>query len=65
MDQIPYGEAHFYQGKLIRCQNYHGNYACSCGGLAMSGGDGMDSSIELLTIRCTWAPVALFHRARN
>jgi hypothetical protein len=40
MDWIPYGEAHFYQGELIRCQSYHGDYACSCLGFAMPGGDG-------------------------
>jgi hypothetical protein len=65
MDRIPYGEAHFYQGELIRCQSYHGNYACSCGGVAMSDGNGMDSSIEVLSIRCMWTPVAMFYHAMN
>jgi hypothetical protein len=30
--------------ELIRCLSDHGNYACSHGGVAMLGGDGMDSS---------------------
>jgi hypothetical protein len=44
MDQILHGEARFYQGMLIRCQSYHGDYASSGGGVAMSSGDGMDPS---------------------
>jgi hypothetical protein len=28
---------------LIQRQSYHGDYACSLGIVAMSGGDGMDS----------------------
>jgi hypothetical protein len=38
------GEACFYQGVLIQCQSYHDDYACSFGGVAMSGSDGMDFS---------------------
>jgi hypothetical protein len=40
VDWIPYGEAHLYQGELIRCQSDHDDYACSCGRVVMSGGDG-------------------------
>jgi hypothetical protein len=39
MDYIPYGEARFYQGDLIRCQGYHDDYACSCQRVAMLGSD--------------------------
>jgi hypothetical protein len=44
VDRISYGEAHLYQGELIQCQSDHDNYACSHGGVAMSGDDMMDSS---------------------
>jgi hypothetical protein len=44
MDRISYGEAQFYQGKLIRCQNDHDDYACPCVKVPMSSVDGMDSS---------------------
>jgi hypothetical protein len=54
MDRISYGEAHFYQEKLIRCQSYHGNYVCSGGGDAMSRGDGMDSSSRVPLVRSVW-----------
>jgi hypothetical protein len=46
--RIFYGEAHLYQGKLIQCQSYHGDYACSRGGVAMSGGDGTCSRTQVL-----------------
>jgi hypothetical protein len=39
MDRIPHREALFYQGELIQCLSYHVDYACSCGGVAMSSGD--------------------------
>jgi hypothetical protein len=65
MDQISYGEAHLYQGKFIWCQSYNGDYVHSCGGVAMSDDDGMDSSTQLLAVRCVWAPVAMSCRARH
>jgi hypothetical protein len=34
-------------GVLIQCQSYHGDYACSYGEVAMSGGDEMDSSTQM------------------
>jgi hypothetical protein len=63
--RILYGEACFYQGMLIQCQTYHANYACSYGGVAMSGGDGMDSSTQVPVVRHAWAPVATSCRARH
>jgi hypothetical protein len=39
-------------GELILCQNYHGHYACSCGGVAMSNTDRIDSSTQVLAVRC-------------
>jgi hypothetical protein len=65
LDQIPFGEARLYQGVLIRCQSYHGNYACSFCGAAMSGDDGTDSSTEVPTVRCAWVPAALSYHARH
>jgi hypothetical protein len=44
VDEISYGEACLYQVKLIRCQSDHDDYASSCGGVAMSGGDVMNSN---------------------
>jgi hypothetical protein len=47
VDQIFYGEAHPFQGEFIRCQSDHGDYACSRGGVAKSGGDGTDCSTQM------------------
>jgi hypothetical protein len=58
-------EARFYQGVLIRYQGYHDDYACSCGGAAMSDGDVIDSSTHVHVVRCVWVPVAMSHRARH
>jgi hypothetical protein len=65
MDWIPYGEAHFYQGKLIQYQSYHADYACSYGGVSMSSGDGMDSNIQVLAVRHVWAPVAMSYCTKH
>jgi hypothetical protein len=65
MYRIPYEEARFYQGELIRCQSYHDDYAYSCGRVAMSGGDGMDFSTQVPAVKYTWAPVATSCRARH
>jgi hypothetical protein len=43
VDQISYGEARLYQGELIQCRNDHDDYACSHGGVGMSGSDETDS----------------------
>jgi hypothetical protein len=56
-DQILRGEAHFYQGVLIQHQSYHGDYACSFGGVAMSRGNGMDFSTRVPAVRHAWATV--------
>jgi hypothetical protein len=53
-DRILHGEARFYQGMLIRCQSYHGDYVCTIGRVAMSGGDEMDSYTRVPTARCAW-----------
>jgi hypothetical protein len=65
MDHISYGEAHRYQGMLIRCQSNHANYACSCGRIAMSCGDGMGSCTQVPAVRCVWAPVGVSYCARH
>jgi hypothetical protein len=65
MDWNPYGEDRFYQGELIWCQSYHGDYACSCGDVIMSGSDGMDSNTQVLIVRRAWAPVATSSRDRH
>jgi hypothetical protein len=65
MDQISYGEARFYHSRLIRCQSYHGDYACSDGGGSTSGGDEMDFSTRVPVIRSTWAPMAMSYRTKH
>jgi hypothetical protein len=65
MDQIPYGETRFYQGELIRCQSYYDDYTCSCGGVIVSDGDGMDSNTQVSVVRCTWVPVVMSYRDRH
>jgi hypothetical protein len=40
---------------LIRCQSDLGDYVCPCGGVAMSGGDGTNSSIQVHVVRHAWA----------
>jgi hypothetical protein len=37
---------------LIRCQGNHDDYACLCGGVAMSDGDSMGSSDQVHGARC-------------
>jgi hypothetical protein len=65
MDRIPRGEARLYQGMLIRCQRYRGDYVCSFGGATMLDGDGMSSSTQVLIVRCTWVSVVLSYQARH
>jgi hypothetical protein len=55
----------FYQGILIHCQSYHGDYVCSFDGVVMSGGNRMDSSTQVLVVKRVWAPVATSCRARQ
>jgi hypothetical protein len=42
-------------GELIRCQSEHGDYACSRDGVAVSGGNGMNSNTRVLVARCLGA----------
>jgi hypothetical protein len=65
MDRTPYGEAHFYQGEPILRQSHHDDYACSCYGVAMSGGDRVDFITQVPAVRCAWAPVVMSCRARH
>jgi hypothetical protein len=51
--------------RAYRRQSYHGDYVFSCAGVAMSGGDEMDSSTQVHIVRCTWVPVALSYHARH
>jgi hypothetical protein len=44
-------------GELIWCQGNHDIYACSRGGVAMSGDDGMDTSSQVPIVRRTWVIV--------
>jgi hypothetical protein len=46
-------------GELIRFQSDYGDYASSCGGVAMSNGDSMNSSTQVYVVRYTWAPVVM------
>jgi hypothetical protein len=45
-------------GGLIRCQSDRDDYAGSCGRVAMSGDDGMDSRTQEPVVRCMWVPAA-------
>jgi hypothetical protein len=65
LEQIPRGEAHHYQGVLIRCQSYRGDYACSFGRATVLDGDGMGSSTQVPTAKCAWVPVVLSYHARH
>jgi hypothetical protein len=47
LDRIPHGEAHFYQGMFIRCQSYHGDYACPFHEVEVSGGDETGSNTQV------------------
>jgi hypothetical protein len=39
--------------------------AHSCGGVATSGGDGMDSSTQVPVVKCTWLHVAMSSCVRH
>jgi hypothetical protein len=47
MDRIFHEELCPYRGYLIRCQNDHGDYTCSRGGVVMSDDDGTDLSTQV------------------
>jgi hypothetical protein len=49
----------FCQGILIQHQSYHDDYVCSFGGVAMSGGDGMDFSTRVCAARGAWVLAVL------
>jgi hypothetical protein len=55
----------FFQGVLIQCQSYHGDYVCSFGGVAMSGSDGMSSSTQVPAARHMWVPMVMSCRVRH
>jgi hypothetical protein len=48
-------------GEPIRCQSGHGDYACSQGGVVMSGGDETDLSTQVNVARRTWVLVVMPH----
>jgi hypothetical protein len=58
-------KAHLYQGVLIPCQSYHGDYAYPCGRVAMSDSDRTAFSTQLLVVRCTWVPLVVSCRVRH
>jgi hypothetical protein len=49
----------------IQRQSYHGDYACSFGGAAMSGTIRMDSSTEVPTVKHAWVPTAMSYHATH
>jgi hypothetical protein len=65
VDMIPFGEACLCQGELIRCQSDHDDYMCYCRRVAMSDGDGTDSSAQMPIVRCVWASVVMSCHARH
>jgi hypothetical protein len=58
MDHFSYGKVRLYQGVLILCQSYHGDYACACGGVTISNSDRTVSSTQVSAVRCKWVLVA-------
>jgi hypothetical protein len=65
MDCNSYGKERLYQGVLIPCQSYQGDYAYPGGRVAMSDVDGIDFSTQVPSVRCTRVPVAVPCRARH
>jgi hypothetical protein len=57
VDRILYGEPCPYWVELIQCHSDHGEYECSHGGVAISGGDGTCSSTQVPVAKCTLEPV--------
>jgi hypothetical protein len=45
--------------ELIRCQSNYGDYLCSYGGVAMSGGDETNPNTRVPVARRVWAPVVI------
>jgi hypothetical protein len=64
MGRTFHGESHPIGGGLIRHEGDHDDYACSLGGVAMLGGDGMGSCTQVPSARCVWVPVATSYHAR-
>jgi hypothetical protein len=46
--------------EIIRCQSDHGEYACSRGGVAVSGGDGMDYNTQVPVAKRVRVTVVMF-----
>jgi hypothetical protein len=46
-------------GEFIRCQSDDDDYACFCGGVAMLGGDRIDTSTRVPAARHVWAHVVM------
>jgi hypothetical protein len=55
----------FYQGVLIQCQSYHGDYVCTLGRAAMSDGDGIDLNTRVPATRGVWVPMVLSYHGRH
>jgi hypothetical protein len=51
----------FLSGEFIRCQSDHSDYVYSRDGVALSGGDGTDSSTQVPVARHAWAPMIMFY----
>jgi hypothetical protein len=45
-------------------QGDHDDYACSCGGVDMSGGDGTGSSTQVPSARCAWVPMTMSYHVK-
>jgi hypothetical protein len=58
VDQILYGEPHPYRTTLSNVRVID-DYACLCSGVAMSCGDGMGSSTQVLVAKRVWASVVM------
>jgi hypothetical protein len=65
MDRISYGKARLYQGVLVQCQSYHGNYVFCYDRVAMLDDDGMTLSTQVPAVRCAWVPTVVSCHARH
>jgi hypothetical protein len=65
LDRIPRREARLYQGVLIQCQSYHGDYVSLFSKVAVSGGSGMSFSTQVPVVRHAWTPATMSCRVKH
>jgi hypothetical protein len=60
VDRSFYG-GRLYRDELIQCQSDYDNYTCPHAKVAMSSGDGMGPSTQVLVARHAWVPEVTSH----